>query len=124
MPTFGEWLASTERLQREEFAIDVPEYDPEGTIAAAIGNEKRREYIESNLLGLMVEAGEVANEFGWKPWKSGKGNVNRAKALEELVDVMHFIANLLVLLKVDGPELSAAYASKQAENVRRQREGY
>jgi NTP pyrophosphatase (non-canonical NTP hydrolase) len=120
-PSFGQWLAETKFVQRTIFNNVFPAFNPDD----ATSLERRRQMMEANLLGLLAEAGEVAQEFGWKSWKkSSVGTVNRDRALAELVDVMHFVANLLVILNVSGQELGEAYAEKLDENIRRQKEGY
>lgn len=50
--------------------------------------------------------------------------MNRQRVLEELVDVGHFLANMLVAIGVTDEEWEAAYRQKQDENRRRQATGY
>lgn len=52
------------------------------------------EYVDKRVYALKVEIGEFSNEVGWfKYWK--KSHVmDRPKALEELVDCMHFFLSV------------------------------
>lgn len=68
--------------------------------------------------------GEVPREFHWKYWSHARPFFNRARILEEIVDVLHFLANVLVAIGVTDDELEEAYQLKQAENRRRQLDGY
>jgi dimeric dUTPase (all-alpha-NTP-PPase superfamily) len=62
-------------------------------------------------------------EVSWKPWATGQW-FHREAYLEELIDVLHFWMNL-VLVATDKPEeLLAAYQRKAEVNVKRQETGY
>lgn len=50
--------------------------------------------------------------------------MNRQRVLDEIVDVLHFIANMLVTIGVTDDELEAAYQAKQEVNRQRQRDRY
>lgn len=81
--------------------------------------------MKENLLAAAVELmGEVPREFHWKYWSHTEPFINRDRVLDELVDVLHFIANMLVAIGVTDDELEAAYQNKQAINRYRQREKY
>lgn len=94
--------------------------------------QERDDYLRYNALALNKELCEALDETSWKPWASGSW-INREQYLGELVDVLHFIANLL-LLAVDpdstapiqdlATEVSARYRSKRQLNAKRQAEGY
>jgi dimeric dUTPase (all-alpha-NTP-PPase superfamily) len=66
----------------------------------------------------------VLREFHWKHWSHAKPFFNRARVLEEVVDVMHFLANMLVAIGVSDDELEATYQAKQETNRQRQRDRY
>ena len=93
----------------------APTVSPGKTWSGAIGG----------LLAALVElAGEVPREFAWKFWAHDEPFINREKLLDELVDVGHFLANMLDAIGVTDAEWEAAYQAKQAENRRRQKDGY
>lgn len=77
-----------------------------------------------NHTAAVIELSEFMQEVGWKPWASPRGWVNRDAALRELVDVGHFVANLLCALDVSDAEWERAYRAKQEVNRQRQRDGY
>lgn len=110
---FAEWLASTRELQTDSF----------GTDPSTLGGGDFAEYVRWNVLAAQVELSEFIQELEWKPWRDGNGRPDplaRERAVEELVDVQHFIANLYVALGVSGPELVNAYRRKQQINRNRQ----
>ncbi len=112
--TFDEWLSETLDLQRSAFKTDPP----------TLSGEDRAEYLRWNVLAAKVELSEFLGEIRWKPWARDQGEIkDRSAAVEEIVDVMHFLANCLVTLEVDGDELSAGYRHKMQVNDDRQASG-
>jgi hypothetical protein len=108
------WLASTRRLQVEAYHDDV--WPKTGDVLA--------DSVTMNSTALLVELGEALQEVGWKSWASPRGWVNRDAYIGELVDVGHFLANLLVAVGCDDAEWETRYVAKQALNLKRQLEGY
>lgn len=108
------WLASTRVLQEEAFGRDFTNQDPDEFADAIVMNHS----------ALVVELGEFMNEVGWKDWSTPRGWVNRDAAIGELVDVGHFLANLLIRLDVTDEEWELRYRAKQEVNRNRQRSGY
>ncbi len=68
--------------------------------------------------------GEVPREFHWKYWSHAEPFVHRDRVRDELVDVLHFVANMLIAIGVDDDELEEAYREKQAINRQRQIDSY
>jgi dimeric dUTPase (all-alpha-NTP-PPase superfamily) len=68
--------------------------------------------------------GEVPREFHWKYWSHAEPFVNRERVIDEVVDVMHFLANMLIAVQCDDEEFEAAYKHKQLINFQRQRDKY
>jgi len=109
------WLDSTYALQREYFGVDLEKrLDPDEFADAIMMNHS----------ALIVELSEFMDEIGWKPWATPRGWVNRDAAVSELVDVGHFLANLLMHLRVTDIEWETKYQRKQEINRQRQRDGY
>jgi dimeric dUTPase (all-alpha-NTP-PPase superfamily) len=107
-------LASTRALQAEFFKREFPIQDP----------DELADYVLENHTALVVELGEFMQEVGWKTWSAPRGWVNRRAAVGELVDVAHFLANLLCALDVTDNEWEELYRLKQEVNRQRQRDGY
>lgn len=110
------WLESTRRLQEDAFGVDF------GVLNA--NPDELADSIVMNHSALIVELGEFMNEVGWKDWAQPRGWVNRDAAVGELVDVAHFLANILVRLGVSDDEWERRYRAKQDVNRARQRDGY
>lgn len=110
---FGSWLKDTRTLQEDFY----------GVIFENRTAEEREEGIKINILAATDELHEALNEVSWKPWAKAKF-FNREAFIGEIVDVLHFIANLLVWANVSDEELNRAYLEKMERNRQRQREGY
>lgn len=86
-------------------------------------------YIKDMKLALESELQEALDETAWKPWARHPDRwVNRDAYVGELVDVFHFLMNMLLVLG-DTPEDLATevftrYCLKNKINDQRQRDGY
>lgn len=107
------WLASTRTLQSTAYGQTMPK---EG--------EELADWVVMNHTALVKEVGEALDEVGWKPWATNRGWVNREAFIKELVDVGHFLANLLVAVGCTDAEWESLYRAKQEVNLRRQEQGY
>lgn len=108
------WLAWQRTLQEEYFGKDFPIADP----------DEFADYMVMMHTGAVLELGEVLGEIGWKDWAVPRGWVNRDAAVGELVDVAHFLGNMLVALGVTDAEWIQRYKAKSEVNRQRQRDGY
>lgn len=108
------WLESTRQLQVEAY----------GDTNWPKTGEALAESVKMNALAAMVEIGEAIAEVGWKDWASERGWVNRDAFIRELVDVDHFVANMLVAVGCTDQEWEEAYRKKQQINRDRQTAGY
>lgn len=109
-PLFGSWLSATLLLQREAYG-----YDPND----AADFERWIANIRDQGLAAFVELGEFISCFKWKPWSAVKRvptDEEREAALEEGVDILHFVANGLVAIGVSDAELNRAYEAKMQKN--------
>lgn len=113
MTLFDEWLAKTDELQREAYGNDLPALDPE---------TRAKEFTMQGFAAI-AELVEMSNEIGWKPWATSR-HLNREKYIAEGVDVLHFVANLLLLAGATDSELNEAYLRKMETNRKRQLDGY
>lgn len=114
---FGNWLEETRRLQVEAYGCDpwVFEYAEFG------------DFINVNVTAMVAELGEMLAEIpGWKTWVTERGRpgmMGRTRAVGEVVDLLHFIANVLIALRCTDLELRLAYAGKMERNRARMRAG-
>jgi hypothetical protein len=89
--------------------------------------EKRFELTKTLLLALSDEVHEVLGELPWKPWKTNHGDmseVNEEDLKMEIVDVAHFVNNLIMVWFKDFAEFNAMFAAKLEENIDRQERNY
>ena len=107
-------------LQTEAYGMDLASFEP----------ERRVQFIKDMVLAATDELHEALNETSWKPWSSTFGEVNEDAYFGELIDLVHFVMNLLLVAYPSlSPEgLAAAielrYLEKRKINVRRQEDGY
>jgi dimeric dUTPase (all-alpha-NTP-PPase superfamily) len=125
MPLFGDWLKETRALQVESYGTDP--VDLEGEDLAV--------FLRWNFLAAHTELSEALAELPWKPWsqkhkerlEDSRGLTEwdaRDRAVDEIVDVLHFIANILVALDIDDEDINNGYINKMHINAQRQREHY
>lgn len=94
------WLLRTKELQHQ-LGNEVP-----------FTGRDLTQFLKDMVLAAHVELSEALQEVDWKPWKGGTGEVDRAKFVEEMVDVLHFCANILVAVGVTDAEIQEAYPAK------------
>jgi len=109
------WLESTVALQREAYGFEWTGREPVSSVTDSL---------KGNLLAAIIELGEVSREFSWKYWAHDAPYVNRESMIGEIVDVGHFIANMLIAVGCTDEEWEEAYQEKQLINRERQKRGY
>ncbi|MBE3581602.1 MAG: dUTP diphosphatase [Thermoanaerobacteraceae bacterium] len=86
------------------------------------------EWIQKEVLAIMVELGELLEEVNFKWWKVPRP-LNSEAIKDELVDILHFFISMCLKAGLSAEDLYQAYVAKNEENFRRQRglssrEGY
>lgn len=120
MTLFGSWLGETRKLQEEGFKIDYSAMtgdDPEKINALV-------EYIRWNMLAIDDEMAEMRQPISWKPWQHDKPYADREEVIKEAVDVLHFVANIIVACGGTDEQLNEFYSAKMEKNRQRQLKGY
>lgn len=100
-------------LQKKSYGVDVTTFT----------DEERAAYIRDMSLALTDELHEALNETGWKPWATSR-HINRAAFLGEMVDVLHFWCNLVLVAEVTEKDILDLYFEKAEKNAKRQMVGY
>lgn len=110
-----DWLEKTRELQIQAYGRDP----------ATLEGEELRYYIIWNSLAAMKELSEATDEVRWKPWATlepGEPIVtDKAAFIKEIVDINHFLGNLLVAAGCTDDEYDNAYEAKMEVNRERQR---
>ena len=90
----------------------------------------KQQYINQMILALHEEAVEIMRETAYKNpeyvkfgWKKGQ-SMDNEKFKEEIVDLWHFVMNLILISGMDGDDFYGRYKAKHAENHKRQDKGY
>ncbi len=106
-------LNSQRELQKKHFKTDISQ----------LTEDERAQYIRDMSLALTDELHEALNETGWKPWATSR-HFNREAFIGEMIDVLHFWCNLILLANVGEREIVDAYCAKAEKNAKRQMAGY
>lgn len=111
---FDKWLAETRELQIKSF----------GTDPSALEGQERDYYLMWNNIAARDELSEALGEHSWKPWSKTKGQLNRREYIKEQIDVLHFVANMLLAAGCTDEELDSLYQEKMDTNRARQEAAY
>lgn len=117
---FNNWVARTRDLQSKVYYINFDEMsgDKEANIRRLV------EYMRWNMLAIDDELAEMRQAISWKPWQHDKPYADREEILKEAVDVLHFVANIIVAAGGTDAELDKLYLEKMERNKKRQLDGY
>lgn len=80
--------------------------------------------VKSLVTSMQMELAEFVNWFPWKYWKSNQQPINMDEAKLELIDILHFLVEAMLLLGMTAEETATLFHAKQAENHDRQKRGY
>lgn len=136
--SFQDMLNLQKNLQAD-LAIRLPETNIDPLDIKSKGQMK--EWFRDNRDAISDEFTELIEAIGgqdsaiWKKWKSNHvelcaenwEDLSKDEMLElkyEAIDIMHFMNNIFVALKMDAKEIGQLYAAKNAENLRRYKEQY
>jgi hypothetical protein len=100
--------------------LPVPMPDQYGTI----DRRDTQLYLKHIAWCVVEELGEAMNELKNRPWKATFTQTDRPAYYEELVDVVHFMVELLIASGMKAEDLHQMYLGKHAENMSRQERGY
>ncbi|HBT47808.1 MAG TPA: dUTPase [Peptococcaceae bacterium] len=78
------------------------------------------DWIQKEVLAIMVELGELLEEVNFKWWKVPRP-LDPEAIKGELVDILHFFISMCLKAGIGAEDLYRAYIAKNEENFRRQR---
>jgi hypothetical protein len=76
------------------------------------------------MLAIDDELAEMRQAISWKPWQHDQPYADREEIVKEAVDVLHFVANIIVAAGGTDEVLDRLYLEKMEKNKKRQTEGY
>lgn len=109
------WLESTAELQEDSYGYSYEKF--------LVDEAGLTHYLDWNVTAAVQELAEIREEFSWKPWATDLPFHHRDRIRDEVIDVMHFLGNILTSVGVTDEELEAFYRAKQDINRRRQASG-
>lgn len=117
---FRNWLMRTRELQEGWFGVDYAAMrgDTPDQIRAFIN------YASWNMLAIDDELAEMRKEMSWKPWQHDEPYAEKIEIVKEAIDVLHFVANILVAAGATDEMLDQFYLEKMEKNRQRQAKGY
>jgi dimeric dUTPase (all-alpha-NTP-PPase superfamily) len=114
---FEKMLEMQRHLQMNSFGADPINL-------AVYGNDaERSEFAYRSIIMMLDEAHEALGEISWKWWTSEKF-FNEEEFKGEVVDIMHFVLNLVMVSGMSPEEFYIRYQWKNTKNAERQRAGY
>jgi hypothetical protein len=117
---FKSWLSKTKDLQKNVYFINYE--DMSGDKPQNI--RKLVEYMRWNMLAIDDELAEMRQAISWKPWQHDEPYADREEIIKEAVDVLHFVANIIVAAGGTDEQLNTYYLEKMEKNRQRQLKGY
>nr|DAF74743.1 MAG TPA: dUTPase [Caudoviricetes sp.] len=91
---------------------------------------EQTQYVMNNMLYTEAEGHEFLREIeGFKSWKhydwsQDEKDKHYKAALEEFVDMLHFVLNIALAMGFSGDDIYEAYVAKNIVNHKRQDNGY
>lgn len=91
---------------------------------------EQTQYVMNNMLYTEAEGHEFLREIeGFKSWKTynwsqDEKDEHYKAALEEFVDMLHFVLNIALAMGFSGDDIYEAYVAKNIVNHKRQDNGY
>ncbi len=110
------WLEETEILQVESFGFDFEDLRQ--------NPDELADYLAMMHLAAIDELSESLAEVAWKPWSKKRGEYNKERVVDELVDVLHFVGNIAVALEISDDEVKESYQNKMRINRERMATNY
>lgn len=117
---FYSWLQQTRGLQQGVYNINYEEMEGD----APENINKFIEYLRWNMLAVDDELAEMRQAISWKPWQHDAPYADREEVIKEAVDVLHFVANIIVAAGGTDEMLDKFYLEKMERNKQRQLNGY
>ena len=81
-------------------------------------------HIANLCTAIIHEACELRDLTNWKWWKSTKKEFDVTKAKEELIDILHFVIDIAILLKMNAKDIYDVYVYKNNINKERLKNNY
>jgi dimeric dUTPase (all-alpha-NTP-PPase superfamily) len=110
---FRDALEAQRQLQIKSYGADPGD----------LSKEDKIEFIRWNILAAEDELHEALQETSWKPWQTAT-YFKRDAFVSELVDVFHFLMNMMLVADCEADEFLQKYAEKRSINAQRQEDGY
>ena len=117
---FNGWLDKTRELQETVYRIDYSAMEENTPVC--INNLV--EYMRWNMLAIDDELAEMRQAISWKPWQHDDPYADKLEVIKEAVDVLHFVANIIVAWGGTDEILDKLYLEKMERNRIRQVAGY
>lgn len=111
-----------ERLKVQSFTDNEPIVSAPGIVASKL--TVIEEQTKNMLHAITCEIGEISDEINWKPWKSTRRDIKLHDLRLELIDVFHFILEIMIMWGMDAQVIHDYYIIKNQENHERQDRKY
>ena len=85
--------------------------------------EEKERWTKEMVLAMMDELSEVLGQINWKHWKNEQP-VDEMEVKYELIDLWHFLMNLMLVWGMKPEDVFSMYIAKNRENYKRQESKY
>ena len=85
--------------------------------------EQKERWTKEMVLAILDELSEVLGQINWKHWKNEQP-VDETEVKYELIDLWHFLMNLMLIWKMTPKDVFSMYVTKNRENYKRQESNY
>lgn len=107
---FTSWIYAQEKVME----------DYKETLKDFYANTPLTKRVFHRMVAIIAEAVETMNETPWRYWREDTGKIDKEKLMEELADMFHFVAEVLIELKIPPTNFLAMFYAKNTINMLRQ----
>jgi dimeric dUTPase (all-alpha-NTP-PPase superfamily) len=90
----------------------------------ALGLRSKERWTKELVVCMVDELSEVLGQINFKHWKKTRQEVDEVEVKYELVDLLCFLLNLMLVWGMTPEEIFSMHKAKVWENYRRQKRGY
>ena len=85
---------------------------------------EKEQWTKEFVICMMDELSEVLGHINFKHWKKPIYPINEMEVKYELIDLWHFLMNLMLVWGMTAEDVLTMYIAKNRENCSRQERGY
>ncbi len=84
---------------------------------------QKEKWTKEMVVAMIDELSEILGQINFKHWKK-RVNVNQMEVKYEIIDLLHFVLELMLIWGMNEKDIFSMYVAKMHENHDRQKRGY